>query len=239
MNLKDKRVVVLGGTSGIGFAVATAAAREGATVVVASSRMQRVDEALSKLPGGSDGYVIDLTDSGAIQKFFAKLGPYDHLVYTAGEPLLLHSLAEVDLAEARSFFDTRFWGAYAAAKFGSGGIRPGGSIVFTSGTASQRPGPGWSVVAGSLSAMEGLTRALAVELAPIRVNVVTPGLIRTDLWRDLDESKRDELYQGAANSLPVRHVGEAHEIAWAYLYCMSQTYVTGQTMITDGGASLI
>ncbi|MBS1081242.1 SDR family oxidoreductase [Gluconobacter kondonii] len=237
--MKDKRIVILGGTSGIGFAVATAAAREGATLVIGSSRKQRVDEAISKLPNDSKGYVIDLTDAAAIERFFSELGTYDHLVYTAGEPLLLHNLAAIDLTEARRFFDTRYWGAYAAAKFGSAGIRPGGSIVFTSGTASHRPGPGWSVVASSLSAMEGLTRALAVELAPIRVNIVTPGVVKTALWKGMNDPERDQLYKATAESLPVRHVGEAHEIARAYLYLMSQTYVTGQSIVTDGGGSLV
>jgi len=239
MSLKEKRIVVLGGTSGIGLAVATAAAREGAKLVIGSSRKHRVNEALSKLPSGSQGHVIDLTDGTAIEQFFAELGAYDHLVYTAGEPLLLRSLAEIDLVEARRFFDTRYWGAYTAAKFGSAGIRAGGSIVFTSGTASQRPGPGWSVVASSLSAMEGLTRALAVELAPIRVNIVTPGVVKTDLWRGMNESERDQFYSGAARSLPVRHVGDVDEVARAYLYLMSQTYATGQAMITDGGGLLV
>ncbi|GAA4499661.1 SDR family oxidoreductase [Gluconacetobacter tumulicola] len=239
MSLKDKRVVVLGGTSGIGFAVAAAAAREGARVVIGSSRRQRVDAALSELPDGSEGHVVDLTDHGAVERFFNELGAYDHLVYTAGEPLLLRSLATIDLSEARRFFETRYWGAYAAAKFGSAGVRPGGSIVLTSGTASQRPGPGWSAVAGALAAMEGLCRALAIELAPIRVNVVTPGLVRTELWREMDELERDQLYKGASENLLVRHVGEVHEIAQTYIYLMNQTYVTGQTMITDGGASLV
>jgi len=239
MGFASKRIVVLGGTSGIGFAVATAAAHAGATVVVASSRKQRVDEALSLLPVGCEGHVLDLTDSDAIEHFFSRVGSYDHLVYTAGEPLLLRNLDALDLAEARRFFETRYWGAFAAAKFGVRGIRPGGSIVFSSGTASQRPISGWSIVASALSAMEGLARALAVELAPIRVNVVTPGLVKTELWRSMDKSQRDKLYQDTANNLLVRHVGEAHEIAQAYLYCMSQTYLTGQTMVTDGGATLM
>lgn len=239
MDFKNQRIVVLGGTSGIGLAVARAAARAGATVVIGSRNRQRVDDALSTLPAGSEGHAVDLTDNGAIEQFFAAVGPYDHLVYTAGEPLLLGSLASTDIAQARRFFDTRYWGAFAAAKFGSASIRPGGSIVFTSGTASRRPHPGWSAVAGALAAMEGLTRALAVELTPVRVNVVTPGLVKTALWGAMDASARDTLYQDTARGLPVGHVGEAAEIAEAYLYCMRQTYLTGQTLITDGGASLV
>ncbi|MBO9198593.1 SDR family oxidoreductase [Rhizobium sp. 16-449-1b] len=239
MSLKGKRIVVLGGTSGIGLAVALSAAREGAALVVGSSKKQRVDEALSKLPEGSEGNVVDLSDSASIEGFFDKVGEFDHLVYTAGESLLLKSLESVDLAEAKRFFDTRYWGAYASAKFGVPHIRAGGSVTFTSGTASIRPHPNWSIVAGALSGMEGLTRALAVELAPIRVNVVTPGLVKTPLWGEMDSADREQLYKGASEGLPVRHVGEAEEIAQAYLYLMNQTYVTGQVLVTDGGGSLV
>ncbi|PVX85569.1 SDR family oxidoreductase [Paraburkholderia unamae] len=237
--MDGKRVVVLGGTSGIGFAVANAAAREGADVVIGSSQPERVKSALAKLPTGTVGLTMDLTSADSIREFFDDLGGYDHLVYTAGEPLLLKNLAELELAEARRFFDVRYWGAFAAAKFGSPGIRPGGSIVFTSGTASHRPGPGWSVVASALAAMEGLTRALSVELAPIRVNVVVPGLVKTTLWQNMPDGQREKLYEHEADRLPVGHVADAEEIAQGYLYFMQQSYATGQTLITDGGATIV
>ena len=99
------------------------------------------------------------------------------LAFTAGETLQLGRLSETDIAAARAFFGLRYWGAYMAAKYGSSGIRPGGSIVFTSGLAGTRPHAGWSLGASICSAMEGLTRALAVELAPIRVNIVSPGVV--------------------------------------------------------------
>src|SRR5580658_755089 len=133
MNLKGQRIVVLGGSSGIGLATAQAAAREGASVVIASSRKARIDQALATLPAGAEGHVLDLADSDATQALFARLGGFDHLVFTAGETLQLGSLATTDVDAARRFFTLRYWGAYCAAKFGSGGIRSGGSIVFTSG----------------------------------------------------------------------------------------------------------
>jgi NAD(P)-dependent dehydrogenase (short-subunit alcohol dehydrogenase family) len=237
--MHGKRVVVLGGTSGIGLAVAGAAARAGADVVIGSSRSERVSSALAELPTGTVGRTIDLRSADEIRKFFEDLGSYDHLVYTAGESLLLRNLEHLELAAAQRFFDVRYWGALTAAKFGSQGIRPGGSIVFTSGTASHRPGPGWSVVASALAAMEGLTRALAVELAPIRVNVVVPGLVKTTLWQDMPRVELEKLYQHEADRLLVRHVADADEISQGYLYCMQQAYVTGQAMIADGGATLV
>jgi NAD(P)-dependent dehydrogenase (short-subunit alcohol dehydrogenase family) len=239
MNLGGKRIVVLGGSSGIGLAIAQGAAHEGATVAIASSRKARIDAALAKLPAGTEGHVLDLADGDATQALFARLGSFDHLVFTAGETLQLGSLATTDVDAARRFFALRFWGAYGAAKYGSSNIRKGGSIVFTSGIAAQRPQAGWALGASICAAMEGLTRALAVELAPIRVNVVSPGVVRTPLWSSMLEADREALYRETAERLPVGHVGDAEEIAEAYLYLMRQGYSTGQVLVVDGGAVLV
>lgn len=239
MTINGKRVVVLGGSSGIGLATAQAAAKQGASLVIASSRKARVDEALATLPTGTAGHALDLTDEQAVKAFFAGLGPFDHLVFTAGETLQLGPLADTDIAAARGFFNVRFWGAYVAAKYGSGNIRPGGSIVFTSGLAGMRPRAGWSLGASVCAAMEGLTRALAVELAPIRVNVVAPGMVKSPLWANMPETDREALYRQTAQKLPVGHVGEVEEIAAAYLYLMQQPFGTGQVVVVDGGGALV
>jgi len=239
MTLKDKRVVVLGGSSGIGLAAAQAAADDGADVIIASSRQARIDQALAMLPPGVQGHVVDLADEDEVAALFKRLGAFDHLVFTAGEALQLGSLVSTDVEAARRFFGLRYWGAYTAAKYGSTHIRAGGSIVFTSGIAGQRPRPGWALGASICSAMEGLTRALAVELGPIRVNIVSPGVVRTPLWSSMTEAEREALYAETGKQLPVGHVGEAAEIAEAYLYLMRQTYATGQVLVVDGGAVLV
>ena len=120
MTLQGKRIVVLGGSSGIGLAVAQAAAREDATVVIASSRRARVDEALKTLPEGTEGHALDLADEPAVRAVFARLGNFDHLVFTAGESLQLDRLTNTDIEAAKRFFGLRYWGAYLAAKHGSG-----------------------------------------------------------------------------------------------------------------------
>src|SRR5580704_7678857 len=239
MTLNGQRIVVLGGSSGIGLATAQAAVRDGARVVIASSRKDRIEAALVTLPTGSEGHVLDLADGDATRTLFARLGSFDHLVFTAGETLQLGSLATTDLDAARRFFALRYWGTFYAAKYGSSNIRKGGSIVFTSGIAAQRPQAGWSLGASICAAMEGLTRALAVELAPIRVNIVSPGIVRTSLWSNMAEADRAALYQKMADRLPVGHVGDPAEIARAYLYLMRQTYSTGQVLVVDGGAVLV
>jgi len=238
MTLRGKRLVVLGGSSGIGLATAQAAAKEQASVVIASSRKATVDQALATLPPGTEGHVLDLTDETAVRALFARLGGFDHLVFTAGETLQLGSLASTEVAAARRFFELRYWGAFLAAKYGSGSIRPGGSIVFTSGLAGQRPHAGWALGASICSAMEGLTRALAVELAPIRVNIVCPGVVKSPLWAAMTEADRTALYRHTAEKLLVGHVGETAEIAEAYLYLMRQTYGSGHVLVVDGGGAL-
>jgi len=238
MTLRNQRIVVLGGTSGIGFAVAEAAIAEGAEVIVGSSSLARVDAAIGALGSGVSGRDVNMSKPVEVQAFFDWVGPFDHLVYSAGEPLQLLGL-DAELAAMRRFFETRYWGALTATKVAHGSMREGGSIVFTAGTAGPRPlGPGWAVASSICGAMEGLTRALAVELKPLRVNCVAPGLVKSPLWSEMSEADRDGMFASEAARLPVGHVGEAEEIALSYVYLMRQTYVTGQILYVEGGGLL-
>jgi NAD(P)-dependent dehydrogenase (short-subunit alcohol dehydrogenase family) len=239
MSLDGKRVVILGGTSGIGLATARAAEREGAAVVIASSRRERLDRALASLRSGTEGEVVDVADEAQVRALFERIGAFDHLVFTAGETLQLEPLAATQVERARGFVNVRFWGAFMAAKYGSPHIRPGGSITLTNGIAGLRPRKGWTVAASICGAMEALTRALAVELAPIRVNAVCPGTVRTELWSGMTESARETMYRDAAQRLPVGRVGEADELAETYLYLMREGFSTGQVIVVDGGAVLV
>jgi NAD(P)-dependent dehydrogenase (short-subunit alcohol dehydrogenase family) len=160
-------------------------------------------------------------------------------VYTAGEELLLAPLSDLDLAKARQFLELRYWGVLSAVKAASALISPSGSVVLTSGLAGRRPHPGFVIGASICAAMEALTRVLAIELAPIRVNCVTPGFVDTDLWSNVPEGARREMFAEAARRLPVRHVARADEIAEHYLGFMKGTYVTGQALVVDGGDLLV
>lgn len=157
----------------------------------------------------------------------------------AGESLQLGEIGATDVETARRFFDLRYWGAFMAAKYGKGHIKPGGSIVLTSGIATLRPRAGWALGASICGAMDALTRALSVELAPIRVNAVCPGVVRTDLWASMTASDREAMYQQIGAALPVGRVGEAHDVAHAYLFLMREGFCTGQSIVVDGGAVLV
>src|SRR5471032_2317791 len=226
--LHGQRVIVMGGSSGIGLAVAHAALRSGADVTVVSSQLARIEKALEYL-----------ASEAAIERYFRTSGRFDHLVYTAGDSLRLLPLAEADLGDVRSAFNLRYWGALAAAKHSASRLRDGGSITLTSGIASRRPRAGWVFGASVCGAVEALTRALAVELAPLRVNAVAPGLVATELWREMPEPARRAMYQQAGDALPVGRVGSAGDIAAAYLFLMSSGFATGQTHVVDGGAVLV
>jgi NAD(P)-dependent dehydrogenase (short-subunit alcohol dehydrogenase family) len=239
VRLHNERVVVIGGTSGIGLAVAAHSIADGAQVVVVSSRQTSVDAAITRLGKGATGQALDVLDTTAVSEFFDSLDMVDHLVYTAGEALSLMPISELDLARARSFFQTRYFGALTSVHAAARHIRAEGSITLTSGSAGERPGPGWAVAASVCGAVNSLTRALAVELAPIRVNAVAPGVVRSPLWSQLSDSDRDGMYAQVAQSLPVGRVGEVEDIAQAYLYCMTQPYGTGTVLNVDGGTLLV
>jgi NAD(P)-dependent dehydrogenase (short-subunit alcohol dehydrogenase family) len=237
--LQDKRVVVVGGSSGIGLAVAQLAAAQGAKVVIVSSNAERVQKAAESIGPEAQGHAVDVSDERAIATFFAKLGSFDHLVFTAGDSLQLQDLASTDLQQARRAFELRYWAALAAVKYGSPQLRKEGSIVLTTGIAGQRPRKGWVLAASVCGTIEALTRALAIELAPIRVNAVSPGLVRTNLWQNMSAKEREERYESVGKSLPVDRVGEASDIAQAYLFLMQEGFATGQIIVVDGGAVLV
>ena len=236
---ENRKVVIVGGSSGIGLAVAEEVASQGSEVVIVSSNAERVQEAIKSIGGEARGEAVDVSDEKAVEIFFTNLGAFDHLVFTAGDSLQLHELAETDLKQARRAFELRYWSALATVKYGSRQIRKGGSIVLTTGVAGRRPHSGWVIAASVCGTIEALTRALAIELAPIRVNAVSPGVVRTNLWQNMSSSEREQFFESVGKRLPVGRVGEAHDIAQAYLFLMREGFGTGQTVVVDGGAVLV
>ena len=238
MSLKNTRVLIIGGTSGIGLGVATAVAERGATPIVVSRRQTSVDRALAQLPDHARGATVDLTDVAALAQLALDLGELDHLVFTAGESLELAPLADLTPELITGFFATRFVGALSAVRAFAPHLRAGGSITLTSGSAAEQPEFG-ALPVSICGAMNALTTALAVELAPIRVNAVAPGVVRTPLWDALPDADRKTMYGEAAQRLPVGRIGEVDDVALAYVYCMEQAYGTGIVLKVDGGSVMV
>jgi NAD(P)-dependent dehydrogenase (short-subunit alcohol dehydrogenase family) len=238
MSLKNTRVLIIGGTSGIGLGVATAVAGRGASPIVVSRHQTSVDRALAQLPDHARGATVDVTDVAALARLALDLGELDHLVFTAGESLELAPLADLTPELITGFFATRFVGALSAVRAFAPRLRAGGSITLTSGSAAEQPEFG-ALPVSICGAMNALTTALAVELAPIRVNAVAPGVVRTPLWDALPAADRKTMYGEAAQRLPVGRIGEVDDVALAYVYCMEQTYGTGIVLKVDGGSVMV
>jgi NAD(P)-dependent dehydrogenase (short-subunit alcohol dehydrogenase family) len=238
MALTHQRVVVIGGSSGMGLATARAAAEAGAVVTIASSSKERIDAALAGLPGECDGRVLDIRDEAAVAGLFASVGELDHVVVTAGDQADLRPLADLPLEAARRTHDVRLWGSVAVAKHAAPRLRPGGSIGLTSGTIAVRPSPGAALACAGAAAIEGLTRGLAVDLAPIRVNAVRAGAIRTPLWDAVPEPQREAVFETFAQRALTRTIGEPEQIAATHLYFMQNRFVTGTVVTVDGGLVL-
>jgi NAD(P)-dependent dehydrogenase (short-subunit alcohol dehydrogenase family) len=238
VDLNGRKIVIIGGSSGMGLATAAAAATAGASVTIASSDASRLDRALTALPHGCAGAVVDTRSEASVAEAFDQVGELDHLVYTAGNTVTPRALTAVTLEEARQLSEVRFWGAVTAVKHAAPRIRPGGSIVLTSGTIGVRPSRGTALAASSAAAIEGLARGLAVELAPVRVNAVRPGAIRTPLWDAVPPERRTALFAALAERTLTKTVGEADQIAAAHLYLMGNQFVTGTVLTVDGGALL-
>lgn len=233
--LAGKRIIILGGSSGLGLATAQAVSEEGAEVIIVSSNINKIEEALKGLSNRSKGFAVSLDNEENIKDFFSEIGEFDHLVYTAAENLNLKNISETDLVAAKNFFTLRFWGALAAIKYATPNIRQGGSVSLISGTAGQRPGAGWALASSICGAMDGLTKAMAVELAPIRVNAVAPGVTKTNLWNGMSEEEREAFYRATGDALLLKRVGLPEDIAQAFLFLMKEEYATGQIITIDGG----
>ncbi|MBM3645198.1 MAG: SDR family oxidoreductase [Alphaproteobacteria bacterium] len=222
--LAGKHVVVIGGASGVGAAIASAARDAGAKVTVGSSRSG-----------------LDLAAPDSIRRFFAGLAHIDHLVSTAHSPrgvATITPLATLDFAALHQAFAVKFFGVLEAVRQAVPRMARDGSILLTSGAASQRVIPGHVGLGALNAAVEGAVLQLAKELAPIRVNALCPGLVRTDAYDSLPAAEREAMFAARAKALPVGRVGTPADIAQAALHFLTNGYLTACTAPIDGGARL-
>jgi NAD(P)-dependent dehydrogenase (short-subunit alcohol dehydrogenase family) len=231
MVLKGKKVVVVGGSSGIGLSTAELAKAEGAEVIIASRNADRLKAVAAKM--GVTAIPADVTSDESVASLFRACGAVDHVVVTAAQ-LRSGPFKTVSMEDVRSTMEGKFWGAWRVAR--SAEIRAGGSLTLVSGYLSIRPRPNSAIVGAANGALESLTRSLALELAPVRVNCVSPGIIDTPIRAAMPEAARLDMLAKTAAALPVGRVGVGEDIARQILAFMTIGFATGSIVYIDGGA---
>lgn len=240
--------------SGLGFSVAEALVENGCTVIVSSSNEGKVKQTVERLskayPSASSqisGQACNLGDESALESniatLFEKVGKLDHVVFTAGDSLAVKSVAETDFAFFKQAGMVRFFAPFFVAKHAvkylSGG--PKSSITLTTGAICERPMPDWTVINAYMTGMTGMTRNLALDLKPIRVNIVSPGAVNTELWANagFSEEQKQSFMEEHGKKMPTGKVCGPEEVAEAYLYLLRDHNVTGTKVSTTGGAMLV
>lgn len=234
MSLTGTRVALFGGSSGIGLATARTAQLAGAEVTLISRTATRLAAASSPL-GGCETAALDVTDSAAVAGFFDARDPFDHVVVTAAA-LDPGPLRTQSLATARAAMESKFWGAVHVAH--AARITEGGSLTLVSGMLGKRPAGGATILSAINAGLDALAQALALELAPTRVNCISPGRVDSTWWDHLSPEDRKALLDATAAKLPVKRIGQPEDIAQAILAAMTNTFMTGAVLMVDGGGQI-
>jgi NAD(P)-dependent dehydrogenase (short-subunit alcohol dehydrogenase family) len=232
--LLGRRVVVIGGSSGIGLETARQAGEAGAEVIITGRNEVRLRDAARQV-GARDAVAFDATDPERLEQFFARLEePIDHVMVTAGGPHYL-PMDEMDLSDARRAFDERLTLTLGVGLHSRGRVRPGGSLLFVGGTGARRPAVGLTIAA----ALPALIANLALELAPTRVNLVAPGFVDTPLSAALLGDQIEARRNNLRTTLPIGRVVRAADVAALAIHLMSNAALTGVTYEIDGGQRLL
>ncbi len=235
--LTRKKIVIIGGSSGIGLGIAKACVAANGEVIIASRNPHKLKEAQKSIGKELLSYALDISNPEQLARFFKKIGRFDHLL-TPAAAVSWGPFSQMSAADEQASFNSKFWGQYYSAKLGFSEINPGGSIVFFAGCWSQRPILGAAIPASINAAIEGLGRALALELSPLRVNVISPGIIDTPVFSTMSAAERKKFFEQKAKSLPVKKIGKPEDVAMTAIYLMTNPYMTGSTIYVDGGETL-
>ncbi|WP_067569528.1 SDR family oxidoreductase [Nocardia acidivorans] len=233
-----QRVVVMGGSSGIGEATAALFAAERAEVVITGRTQDKIDAALARIGGKSTGYRMDAADQADITAFFAQSGPIDHLVIAVSGAAGSGAFADLDLDELEAGFLQKFWPQVRILKAALPHLTSTGSVTLVTAASARAAFAGTSGLAAINGALEAMIRPLAVELAPARINAVSPGVIDTPWWDRVPEAQRRDLFDGLAATTPVGRVGHPDEIARAIHSLATNGFITGVVLDVTGGANL-
>lgn len=245
--LSGRRIIVVGAGSHTGRKLAQTAAEAGAELILAGPDRRKLEWTAAELAATNHGQAgprrpadvveLDLADESSIAALAARVGRFDHLVSTAAMPAN-GPLAELELAAVQRAFAAKVIGPLLLAKHLATQVEPGGSFTFFSGVAAWRPAPSRTVMATTNGALAFLVQALAVEIAPVRVNAVSPGIVDTGAWDGLGADKAAFL-RGVAERNPARRVGTVEDLVDAVLFALGNPYVTGTVLHVDGGGRLV
>lgn len=238
-SVEGARVLIAGGSSGIGLAGAAALARLGAKVTIAGRDGGRLASAKASMSSDVETYRLDASDREAIDRMFEEIGPLDHLVITLTGKLGGGHFGSVDLGEFRQAFDEKFWPHLMLAQSGLRALASTGSITFITGASSRKVTPGGSGYVAINGALDLMVPTLAFELAPVRVNAISPGFVDTEWYSHVPKTKMEKAYADAARTLPVRRVGQSSDLAQAIVFVVADNFVTGSVIECDGGVRLI
>lgn len=238
MLLQDRQVVIIGASSGMGLATAKAAAEAGAKVTLAARKQDRLERAAIGIGQGAQAIVADIGDEQAIKSLFAQVGSVDHLVTTAAD-LTFAPIEQLCGADAQRVVTSKILGPFYAVKHAAPRLSRTGSITFFSGFSAWKPVPHTALIAAVDGALAAFCCSLAVELAPIRVNVIAPGVVETPMWQGVPEEQRKAFLATVSEQLPVGRIGSPADMANAALYLMQNSFITGTVLHVDGGHQLV
>lgn len=229
--LENKRIVIIGGSSGIGLNLCGHLVEQGAKVIVGSRSLEKLAEAKRSLNDEISTFQIDASDENSVINFFSEVGDFDHLVVTIKPDHLVCDFKDSDTSNARAAFENKFWGQYNLVRHCLKNISSQGSIVLTSGIASSRGYKGFSGTAAINGAVESFVNSVSSEISPVRINAVSPGFIE----RHSDDSERYESIKKLGANPSVERLGTHKEVSQSYIYLLTNTYSTGSTLVIDGG----
>jgi NAD(P)-dependent dehydrogenase (short-subunit alcohol dehydrogenase family) len=239
MNLKGKKVIVVGGASGMGFATVQALVEKEAEVILWGRTKEKAEAAARSLNSSFVRAVhADITKKNEVEQCMKQIGNFDHLVVTAAD-LVYGPVEKLELPAVMRAIESKILAALFLVQASKGSLSSEGSICFVSGIAAQRPMPGGSIPCAVNGAVDSFGRAMAVELSPIRVNVVSPGWTDTKIWDMAGLGDRKlQMFAQMKERLPAKRIGQPEDIASAIVFCLENPFVTGQVLQIDGGHRL-
>lgn len=230
--------IIFGGSSGIGESTAKKLAANGLRVIIVGRDQNRLEKARDRIDAKVEIASVDATDSSAVDKFFEQAGGFEHLVLSLSGGKGAGPFRTINLNDIRSGMEGKFFAQISVAQSALNHLKPGGSITFISAGSTRMALPGTIGLAAINGAIETIIPTLAKELAPIRVNAVSPGVIDTPWWDKMPKEAKDSVFEQTSKSLPVRRVGRPEDVSQAIAFLIETTFVTGTIIEVDGGAHL-